>query len=161
MLKRISPNSVSDRGFSIMLLLYTCCALAGTGCVLVPPSCCPGPPRHEFQTSPGGLPEVVPHPGLRNRIFVDQNENRDLISAGFFAQNPNPGSDRAYTKRDTFYFSPRVGAVGGHLATVSLSSWLQWLPSLGMEAVRATTCCKFQPRLPLPPKARGSKQTHT
>jgi hypothetical protein len=58
---------------------------------------------------------VVPNPGLRNRIFVDQNENRDLISAAFFAQNPNPGSDRAYAKRQICDVSCPVGAVGGRL----------------------------------------------
>jgi hypothetical protein len=42
-----------------------------------------------------------------------------MISAAFFAQLPNPGSDRAYAKREVFYVSCPVGAVGGHFATVS------------------------------------------
>jgi hypothetical protein len=39
-----------------------------------------------------GLPEVVPHPGLRNPVCVDRNQIRDLISASNFAQIPNPCS---------------------------------------------------------------------
>jgi hypothetical protein len=30
-------------------------------------------PKGALQMAPGRLPEVVPHPGLRNRIFVDQH----------------------------------------------------------------------------------------
>jgi hypothetical protein len=81
-----------------MLLQYTGCALAGLGSTLVPPSWCP---RRSCS---------------RNHIFVDQNENRDLISRALGAQIPNPGSVPRRAKRDIFDFSPRVGAV----ATVSL-----------------------------------------
>jgi hypothetical protein len=60
--------------------------------------------------------------GLAREIacLCTKNENRDLISARPFAQNPNPGLDRAYAKRDSFDVSPRVDDVGGHFATVSL-----------------------------------------
>jgi hypothetical protein len=50
---------------------------------------------------------------------VDQNENRDLISAANFAQNPNPSSVSRRAEREIIVFSLRVGAVGGHFATVS------------------------------------------
>jgi hypothetical protein len=51
------PDSANDRGFSIMLLLYTGVHAAGHVSTLVPPSWCPRPalpqpPRHEFQTAP-------------------------------------------------------------------------------------------------------------
>jgi hypothetical protein len=52
-------------------------------------------------------------------MFVDQAENRDLFSAENRVQNPNPGSVRSRVKRDFVDVSPRVGAVGGHFATVS------------------------------------------
>ena len=45
---------------------------------------------------------VTPMP--RNRIFVDQNENRDLISRALGAQIPNPGSVRSRAKREIFDF---------------------------------------------------------
>jgi hypothetical protein len=45
--------------------------------------------------APEGLPEVAPLPGLRNRICVAQHQIRDWISAGDFAQIPNPGSVRS------------------------------------------------------------------
>jgi hypothetical protein len=52
------------------------------------------PPTREARIpdGTGRTPEVVPHPGLRNRMYVDQHEKRDLISAAYFAENPNPGS---------------------------------------------------------------------
>jgi hypothetical protein len=72
-----------------------------------------------FQTAPAGLPEVVPHPGPRNRCFVKQHYIRDMISAVLFAQNPNPASIRAYAACDMFDLSLRVAADGGHVATAS------------------------------------------
>jgi hypothetical protein len=89
-----SPNSVSDRGFSIMLLQHTGCPLAGPGATLVPTSWCP----HRSCSS--------------NRIFVDQTEKRDLISRALAAQIPNPGSVSRRARREIFDVSPRVGAVG-------------------------------------------------
>jgi hypothetical protein len=50
---------------------------------------------------------------------VDQNENQDLISAANFARIPNPGSVSRRAGREIVDVSPRVGAVGGHFATVS------------------------------------------
>jgi hypothetical protein len=47
-------------------------------------------------------------------MFVDQNQNRDLISEANFAQNPNPGSVFRRAGHDMFDVS-----LGGHFATVS------------------------------------------
>jgi hypothetical protein len=52
-------------------------------------------------------------------MFVDQHEKRDLISRARGMQIPNPGSVSRRAGCDTFDFSPRIGAVGGHFATVS------------------------------------------
>jgi hypothetical protein len=69
--------------------------------------------------STGKTPEAVPHPGLRNRISVDQHENRYLISAAPVAQNLNPGFIGSRAKRGFVDVSTRTGAVGGHFASVS------------------------------------------
>jgi hypothetical protein len=34
------------------------------------------------------------------------------MSAAIFAQNPNPGSDRARANRDVLDVSPRIGSLG-------------------------------------------------
>jgi hypothetical protein len=47
---------------------------------------------------------MVPHPGSRNHIFVDQNEKRYRISRALGAQIPNPGSIARRAKREIFYF---------------------------------------------------------
>jgi hypothetical protein len=47
--------------------------------VVVPPT-----PEARIPDGTGRTPEVVPHPGPRTRIFVDQYENRDLISEASF-----------------------------------------------------------------------------
>jgi hypothetical protein len=116
------PRALAIRAFSIILLLYSGSGLARHGYALVPPSWYPRPPRHDFQTAPEGLPEVVPHPGSRNRMFVDQNEEneeRDQISRALGAQIPNPGSVSRRAGCEHFDVSPRIGAVGGDFATVS------------------------------------------
>jgi hypothetical protein len=78
----------------------------GAVCTLVSPSWCPRPPMHEFQTAPAGLPEVVPHPGPRNRVFVDLIYKRPHRSKALAVQIPNPGSVSRRAKREILDFLP-------------------------------------------------------
>jgi hypothetical protein len=57
-----------------------------------------GPHVDAIPDGTGRTPEVVPHLGLRNRIFVGQNEKRDLISRALGAEIPNGGSFRSHTE---------------------------------------------------------------
>ena len=91
------------------------------------------PPRHEFQTAPEGLPEVVPHPGSRNRIFVDQNEKRDLISRALGAQIPNPGSVSRRAKREIFDFLPPPHPPRGANSRRHRKDFRKWSPTLARE----------------------------
>ena len=61
-----------------------------------------------------GLLEIVPSltVALFAGHFVDQNENRYLISRALGVQIPNPGSVSRRAGRDILDFSPRAGAVG-------------------------------------------------
>jgi hypothetical protein len=68
------PRALAIWGFSIMFLLYTGSGLAGPGCMLVP----------RLGAPTGVASEIA--------CFVDQRENRDLISRALGAQLPNPGS---------------------------------------------------------------------
>ena len=80
----------------------------------------PRPPPTSEARIPDGTgrtPEVVPHPGLRNRIFVDQHENRDPISRALGMQIPNPGSVSRRAGRDIFDFSPWGSHFLGALTT--------------------------------------------
>jgi hypothetical protein len=84
-----------------MSLQYTGSGLAGPVCTLVPRRGAPTGVAHEFV------------------CFVDQHEKRHLISRAPLVQIPNAGSVARRAKRDMFDVLPRVGAVGGHFATVS------------------------------------------
>jgi hypothetical protein len=84
-----------------MLMWYTGSGLAGPGCALVPPSWS----SHQSCS--------------RNRMFVDQNEKRHLISRALGERVQNPGAVSRRAEREIFDVSPRAGAVGGHFATVS------------------------------------------
>jgi hypothetical protein len=78
----IFAYSVSDRGFSIMLLQYTGCTLAGLGSTLVPPS-------------------RSPHRSCsRNRILVDQHEARPDFES---SQRGDSESGLGFPPRETQY----------------------------------------------------------
>jgi hypothetical protein len=47
---------------------------------------------------------------------MEQNQNRGLISAANFEQNPNPGSVSRRAGREAFDVSPRVAGAGGPFA---------------------------------------------
>jgi hypothetical protein len=67
---------------------------------------------------------MVPYPGSRNRIFVDQNENRNLISRALGMQIPIPGSVPRHAGWKSFDVSLCICALGCHSAGVVFSHML-------------------------------------
>jgi hypothetical protein len=55
-------------------------------------------------------------------MFVDQNENRDLISKALGAQIPNPGFVPAARDAKFSIFRLALVLLGGHFATVSFGA---------------------------------------
>jgi hypothetical protein len=96
-------------------------------------------------------------------FFVSQNEKRDLISTALGAQIPNPGSICSHAKCEVFDAWPRVGAVGGHFATVSLAraACLETLRKPRGNVLDTFCFCLLISALPARPKTstKNSQQT--